>query len=732
MKNDRYKHLDEFSLGSYHCSHARDSASACLVRFKTAPASALGDSQLQTQLKNQAASYEGLDHPGIVGLHHYYEQGELSESAHLITLALDGDIKQLFSVESLSLDAKLELCRQLLQSLNHCHQNGLLNLQLSDQSLEISGDYQILKIADLGIGSDQIGELALEPDYQYAAPELFDPAAEVGPSADVYSAGLLCLKILCGATAYQNLLKDIFSGSSESPDKERFLNWHLDMSRELPAYDQNLVPLPEAIYSVIRIMCAKRSSDRYRDISEVIAAFARATGSSSWQEQVLTPMAPEALVLEPIKPGKKTWTYAVVGGVLAIVIGAVGFFMLRPADMSVLDDEVAAAQAARTAAELAGAQVLSIPEYTKGGELYALAKTNYDKGNVSETSGYLSEATAAFNASLPATATALKLSLTQNMDNATQYVDRLRPDGAASLLDVLSSQYQKLDEQVGSDSYKIIRTAEAEAVANLRDGLATLPVYFEVGSTREEVDEAINDCMTYSSDCPESWYETELLRERLLRPFELDNTEVSVAQFREFTGATGYKSMAETMGYSYVYDGQENNKQEGLSWRSPFSDAEPAAELPAMHISVDDAKEYCAWAGKRLPTESEWEFASRGPDRNAYIWGNTWDSANVPDFGSDQPSVVSEAAQGGFFPGLTGLTGNVWEWVTLDGDSAGLKGGSFLESAPTNLRSAARRDEAMDVVNSDDGFRCAKSVERWPENRGGQKLTEAVQAQPAG
>jgi sulfatase modifying factor 1 len=729
MKNDRYNHSDEFSLGSYHCSHARDSASGGLVRIKTAPASALGGSQLQTQLKNQAASYTDLDHPGLVGLHHYYEPGELSESAHLITLALDGDITKLFSVESISLDAKLELCRQLLQSLNYCHQNGLLNLQLSDLSFEISGDYQVLKIADLGIGSDHIGELALEPDYQYAAPELFDPSAEVGPSADVYSAGLLCLKILCGAAIYQTLLKDIFSGSSENPDRERFLNWHLDMSRELPAFDQNLMPLPEAIYSVIRVMCAKRSSDRYRDVSEAIAAFARATGSSSWQEQVLTPMAPEAVVLEPIKPGKKTWIYMVAGGVLALVVA--GFFVLRPADMSVLDGEVATAKAARSAAELAGAQALSVPEYTQGGKLYALAKASYDEGDVSETSGYLSQAAAAFNASLPSTATALKLSLTQNLQNARQYTDRLRPDGAASVLDVLSAQYQKLDGQVGSDSYKIIRTNEAEAVASLRDGLATLPVYFEVGSTREEVDVAIKDCMRFSTDCPESWYETELLREVLLTPFELDNTEVSVALFRAFADATGYKSSAETTGYSYVYDGQQNKKQEGLSWRLPFLEPEQDTDqLPAMHISLIDAREYCAWAGKRIPTESEWEFASRGPDRNTYTWGNAWDPANVPDFGLDKPSIVGEAAQGAFFPDLTELTGNVWEWVTLDDDKAGLKGGSFLESAPTNFRSAARRDEASNVVNSDDGFRCAKSVERWPANRSGLKLAAAVQ--PAG
>jgi hypothetical protein len=68
----------------------------------------------------------------------------------------------------------------------------------------------------------------------------------------------------------------------------------------------------------------------------------------------------------------------------------------------------------------------------------------------------------------------------------------------------------------------------------------------------------------------------------------------------------------------------------------------------------------------------------------------------------------------------------------LNEDSAGLKGGSFLESAPTNFRSAARRDETSDVVNSDNGFRFAKSVERWPASRGGQKLTDLVQAQPGG
>jgi gamma-glutamyl hercynylcysteine S-oxide synthase len=152
-------------------------------------------------------------------------------------------------------------------------------------------------------------------------------------------------------------------------------------------------------------------------------------------------------------------------------------------------------------------------------------------------------------------------------------------------------------------------------------------------------------------------------------PFWIDTYPVTNAEYKQFLDATHYRPADD---HNFLKDWKEGTFPPG--W----------GDKPVTWVSIEDARAYAAWAGKRLPREWEWQYAAQGSDRRDYPWGNEWVSANVPtpDTGRvEQPPADVHAHASGASPfGVQDLVGNVWQWTDEGTDEhtrfAILRGGS--------------------------------------------------------
>ena len=244
------------------------------------------------------------------------------------------------------------------------------------------------------------------------------------------------------------------------------------------------------------------------------------------------------------------------------------------------------------------------------------------------------------------------------------------------------------------------------------NGMVLIPAgTFPMGSNDDQVTQATSWCA-----CSRSQFEDELyMHEVYVSAFYIDKYEVTNRQFMTFANATGYLTDAE-------------KKPETNTWRTAYTSSKE--NHPVVWMSWNDADAYCRWAGKRLPTEAEWEKAARGNDARVWPWGDDWDNArlNMAEGGRKTTTEVGTFPDGASPHGAMDMAGNVWEWVhdwhgyayyqngsDRDRDPGGpdggqdrvLRGGGF-NNGVHDVRTANRHKGGMAGYAPDHGFRCVK------------------------
>ena len=254
-----------------------------------------------------------------------------------------------------------------------------------------------------------------------------------------------------------------------------------------------------------------------------------------------------------------------------------------------------------------------------------------------------------------------------------------------------------------------------------------------MGSTEAEVDAQFKD-----TGLPEDWKkytrDEEPRHQRTVKSFYIYKYEVTNLQYQEFTEATGHRTPLHW---------KDKNIKEFLKAKGNH---------PVVEVNWDDAQAYCRWAGTRLPTEVEWEYAARGagpaegkPSR-AFPWGNKWDRRLMNNaslhadrelvsaedwnkwYEGDQKSQYPLTSAVGSFPksaspfGVHDMAGNAWEWCleiqapypkqrpddAKDRKMRARRGGSWANVA-LHIRSADRQPAVHNDLNIYTGFRCVKS-----------------------
>ncbi|MFZ1462657.1 MAG: SUMF1/EgtB/PvdO family nonheme iron enzyme [Anaerolineae bacterium] len=724
------------------------------------------DEDFVKRFQQEAIMSANLHHPHVITI---YDVGATGDLHYLIMQYLEGATLEHWVRKNgpMPLAQTADVVQQVSQALDYAHDQGIVHRDIKPANIMLSPSGQItlmdfgLVRAGAGTGLTRTGIVMGTPEYM--APEQAQDG-DIDRRTDLYSLGVVIYKLLTGRVPFARTtpVATIFAHVHEAP----------------PPICQVKADLPQPIEAVVSKVLAKDPADRYQRAGELARDFVIASQGHTppgLSTQAAAPPPERTIVADAIAPSPRKSAPAAKSAAsqpaarpatpasqpfpLPLVAGLAVLLVVVIAGLGIALSGSGGRQPPTATTVAQG----STP--TAGATVPAAATTAAPVAAPGSDTPTPSPTPTVSPSPTPTPAPELRImgaavNVRSGPDMAYPILARLRKGEKLTITGRYAANetgawwqfmYNRTPAWIAASTL-ITTTGLVETVPVIT---GTLKPELGPGSARISAQDGMMQLYVPAGPFLRGSTGTDLVADDNEKPqsvltlsaFWVDRTEVTNGMFKQFVAAAKFQTTAEKNGQSRVFDPTSKwNLIKGANWQHPFgpdSTIEGQDDYPVTHISWNDAVAYCRWAGRRLPTEAEWEKAARGPDGLLYPWGDEPTAGDLVNFADSNLDIYGAergvddgfqfAAPVGHYPAgaspydALDMAGNVQEWVSdwyekgyyakaPEGDPQGpatgqarvSRSGSWWTTAKvvrTSFRSAYGPTDVYAIF----GFRCVES-----------------------